>query len=229
MIDRTEGSGPHAGQPVITRGAPFGSARAALLLLHGRNAGPGNILELAGALDHPAYAFVAPAAAEGTWYPLSFMQPKESNQPFLASALAVVQRLIEQIAAEGIARERIVLLGFSQGACLALESGYQTGRRADGQTVSPIGGMIGFSGGLIGPPGTAWEARGSLAGVPVFLGCSDVDSHIPKARVEETAAVFERLGAQVTLRLYPGMGHLVNEDERVSARSLMDRVAGSAG
>lgn len=221
MIERTEGSGPHAGQPVLTRGAPFGLARAALLMLHGRNAGPRNILELAGALDHPAFAFVAPAAAEGTWYPLSFMQPKESNQPFLASALAVAQRLIEQIAAEGIAREQIVLLGFSQGACLALESAMQSDR--------PLGGVIGFSGGLIGPPGTSWVQSQPLAGMPVFLGCSDVDSHIPKSRVEETAAVFTRRGADVTLRLYPGMGHLVNDDELASARMLMDRVVGGMG
>jgi predicted esterase len=199
-------------------------------MLHGRNAGPRNILELAGALDHPAFAFVAPAAAEGTWYPQSFMQPKESNQPFLASALSVVQRLIEQVVAEGIARERIILLGFSQGACLALESAYQTVGRADGQTGSArIGGIIGFSGGLIGPPGTTWETVGGLGGVPVFLGCSDVDSHIPKSRVEETASAFERRGADVTLRLYPGMGHLVNEDELASAGSVMDRVAGGAG
>lgn len=221
MIERTEGSGPHAGQPVLTRGAPLGSARAALLMLHGRNAGPRNILELAGALDHPAFAFVAPAAAEGTWYPFSFMQPKESNQPFLASALSVVQRLIEQVVAEGIARERIILLGFSQGACLALESAIQAG--------GPLGGVIGFSGGLIGPPGTSWGETRPLGGMPVFLGCSDVDSHIPKSRVEETAAAFERRGADVTLRLYPGMGHLVNEDELASAGSVMDRVGGGAG
>ena len=198
-------------------------------MLHGRNAGPGNILELAGALAHPAFAFVAPAAAQGTWYPLSFMQPKESNQPFLASALAVVHRLIEQIVAEGIARERIVLLGFSQGACLALESGYQTVRRSAGRTGGSIGGILGFSGGLIGPPGTTWETTGSLAGAPVFLGCSDVDPHIPEGRVRETASIFERLGAAVTLRLYPGMGHLVNEDELASARTLMNRVGEGAG
>lgn len=226
MIDRTEGSGPHAGQDVLTRGAPLQSARAALIMLHGRNAGPRNILELAGPLDHPAFAFLAPAAAGGTWYPLSFMQPRVSNEPFLASALEVVQRLIDQIVAEGIARQRILLLGFSQGACLALESGYQTVRRAEGQTVGgSLGGIVGFSGGLIGAPGTRWSGDGSLAGAPVFLGCSDVDPHIPKGRVEETAAVFERLDAEVTLRFYPGMGHLVNEDELSTARAMMDRVA----
>jgi predicted esterase len=199
-------------------------------MLHGRNAGPENILELAGPLDHPAYAFLAPAAAQGTWYPLSFMQPRVSNEPFLASALEVVQRLIEQVTREGIARERILLLGFSQGACLALETGYLTARREAGQIASfPVGGILGFSGGLIGAPGTRWAETGSFAGRPVFLGCSDVDSHIPRGRVEETATVFERLGAEVTLRLYPGMGHLVNDDELSVARSLMDRVAQGAG
>jgi predicted esterase len=199
-------------------------------MLHGRNAGPENILELAGPLDHPAYAFLAPAAAQGTWYPLSFMQPRVSNEPFLASALEVVQRLIEQVTREGIARERILLLGFSQGACLALETGYLTARREAGQIASfPVGGILGFSGGLIGAPGTRWAETGSFAGRPVFLGCSDVDSHIPRGRVEETATVFERLGAEATLRLYPGMGHLVNDDELSVARSLMDRVAQGAG
>lgn len=190
-------------------------------MLHGRNAGPGNILELAGALNHPDFAFVAPAAAQGTWYPQSFMQPRESNQPFLDSALEVVQRLIEQIEAEGVPRERIILLGFSQGACLALESAMQSDR--------PLGGVIGFSGGLIGPPGTSWEPDQPLTGMPVFLGCSDIDSHIPRSRVEETATVFTGRGAEVTLRLYPGMGHLVNDDELASALMLMERVAGSAG
>lgn len=230
VIERTQGSGPHAGQPVLTRGVPLGSARAALIMLHGRNAGPRNILELADRLDHPEFAFVAPAAAQGTWYPLSFMQPRVANEPFLASALEVVQRLIQQVAAEGIARERIMLLGFSQGACLALESGYQTVRRADGQTVGgSLGGIVGFSGGLIGAPGTRWSEEGNFAGAPVFLGCSDVDPHVPKSRVEETAAVFRQLGAEVTLRLYPGMGHLVNQDELAIARTLIDRVAGPAG
>ncbi len=230
MIERTEGSGPHAGQPVLTRGAPFGTARAALIMLHGRNAGPENILGLAEPLDHPAYAYIAPAAAQGTWYPLSFMQPRVANEPFLASALEVVQRLIEQVTRQGIARERILLLGFSQGACLALETGYLTARREENQMASfPVGGIIGFSGGLIGAPGTRWSATGSFAGRPVFLGCSDVDAHIPRSRVEETATVFERLGADVTLRLYPGMGHLVNDDELSVARSMMDRVAQGAG
>ena len=230
MVERTEGSGPHAGQPVLTRGAPLGSARAALVMLHGRNAGPHNILELAGPLHHPAFVFLAPAAAEGTWYPQSFMQPRDSNEPFLSSALEMVQRLIERVATAGIARERIVLLGFSQGACLALESGYLSARRAAEQPVSfPVGGIVGFSGGLIGAPGTRWTENGDFAGAPVFLGCSDVDPHIPKRRVEETAAVFERLGARVTLRFYPGMGHQVNEDELSIARTLMDRVADGSG
>jgi predicted esterase len=199
-------------------------------MLHGRNAGPRNILELAEPLDHPAFSFLAPTAAGGTWYPVSFMQPRVSNEPFLSSALEAVQRLIGQVVEEGIPRERIMLLGFSQGACLALECGYQTVRRMVGQTAgSTVGGIIGFSGGLIGAPGTRWSEEGAMAGAPVFLGCSDVDAHIPQGRVQETATVFERLGAEVTLRFYPGMGHLVNEDELTIARSLMERVAGARG
>ncbi len=204
---------PHAGQLVLTAGPGIESSRAAMIMVHGRNAGPRNILELAGALAHPAFTYLAPTASGGTWYPYSFMAAKPSNEPGLSSGIWVIDQLVRDIESRGIPKRRIVLLGFSQGACLACEYAV---RHAD-----RFGGVIAFSGGVIGPPGTTWESPGTLDGTPVFLGCSDVDAHVPKARVDESAVVFERLGAAVTKRIYPGMGHLVNEDELEWARQVM--------
>ncbi len=210
---------PHAGQPVVTLGRPLGGSRAAMVMIHGRNAGPKNILDLATPLAHPDCTYLAPAAAGGTWYPNSFMADRASNEPGLTSGLAAIGRLIDDIIAQGVPRRRIVLLGFSQGACLACEFAV---RHAD-----RYGALIAFSGGVIDPPGTTWDYPGTFAGTPVFLGCSDVDSHVPKTRVDESAAVFERMGAAVTKRIYPGMGHLVNEDELTWARDTVAQIAAS--
>ena len=209
---------PHAGQPVVSAGPPLGSSRAVAILLHGRNAGPRNILELAGPLAHPAFTYLAPAAAGNTWYPLSFLAPRDQNEPYLSSALARLDTLVAEVESAGVPRERIVLLGFSQGACLTAEFAVRHAGR--------YGGLIVFSGGLIGPSGTTWDVAGDFAGTPVFLGCSDVDAHVPKVRVEESAAVFERMGAATTTRIYPGMGHLVNDDEVAFARTMLAQVAG---
>lgn len=208
---------PHADRPVVTRGQPLGDGRAVMILVHGRNASAESILELAAALDHPDFTYLAPAAAGGTWYPYGFMQPMERNEPGITSGIAVVHALVDRAVAAGVPVGRVMLLGFSQGACLALTAAQ---RRAQ-----PYGGVIGYSGGLIGPPGTVWDESGRFEGASVFLGCSDVDGHVPVARLEETAAAFARMGAQVTKRIYPGMGHLVNEDEIAFTRDLMGRVA----
>ena len=188
-----------------------------MVMIHGRNAGPKNILDLATTLAHPGFTYLAPTATGNTWYPYSFMADRASNEPGLSSALGVIGELIAGIVARGIPKRRIILLGFSQGACLASEF---MARHAD-----RYGALIAFSGGLIGEPGTMWEYPGGFDGMPVFLGCSDVDGHVPKARIDESAAVFERMGAAVTERIYPGMGHLVNEDELTWARDVMSRVA----
>ena len=209
---------PHGGGPVVTLGRPLGEGRAAMVMIHGRNAGPKNILDLAGPLAHPEFSYLAPAAAGGTWYPYSFMAERATNEPGLSSGLAVVAGLIEKIVASGVPRRRIILLGFSQGACLASEFVARDPDR--------YGALIAFSGGVIGPPGTTWNGPGRLDGMPVFLGCSDIDGHVPKTRVDESAAVFEQMGASVTERIYPGMGHLVNEDELTWARDVMAEVAG---
>ena len=212
-------SGPHAGQPVLAWGRPLGQAPIAVIMLHGRGAGPENILELAPVIGHSNATCLAPAAADNTWYPYSFMTEIAKNEPFLSSALSVVGSLVSEVENAGVARDRIVVMGFSQGACLATEFAIRNAAR--------FGGFIAFSGGAIGPPGTIWATEGAesstgFSGTPIFFGCSDVDAHIPAARVRESAEVTARMGAQVTTRIYPGMGHLVNDDEIAHARGMLD-------
>jgi phospholipase/carboxylesterase len=149
------------------------------------------------------------------------LAPIEHNEPALSSALAAIGQALHTISRAGIPPERTLLLGFSQGACLALEFAARNVRR--------YGGIVALSGGLIGSDGTPRDYAGSLDAAPVFLGCSDVDPHIPKERVIHSGDVFRRLGGEVTVRLYPGLGHTVNEDELVFVRELMVRVAKGEG
>ncbi len=209
---------PHAGQPVIEAGVPLGQAPAAVIMVHGRNAAPANILDLVPRLARPNLTYLAPAAANRTWYPHSFMAGIASNEPGLSSGLGVLESLLARTQAAGIPRSRIVLLGFSQGACLTAEFAVRHASR--------FGGVVVFSGGVIGPPGTRWDDAGRFDGTPVFLGCSDQDSHVPESRVSESAELFRRMGADVTKRIYPGMGHLVNDDEIAFAQELLAAVSG---
>ena len=187
-----------------------------MIMVHGRNAAPPNILDLVPRIDQPGFAYLAPAAAGNTWYPYSFMAERERNEPGLSSGLSVLAHLVAQVEAAGVPKDHIALLGFSQGACLTAEFAVRHAAR--------YGAVILYSGGLIGPEGTVWEYPGGFDGTPVFLGCSDVDGHVPKARVDESAAVFGRMGAEVTERIYPGMGHLVNDDEIAFTRTLLGGV-----
>jgi predicted esterase len=204
---------PHGATRNVAAGAPLDEAVGAIIALHGRGADAQDILGLAMEVAPPGVAIVAPEAAGHTWYPYRFMEPFARNEPYLSSALRRVSTLIADLSLHGIEPERIALLGFSQGACLALETAARHARR--------YAGVLGFSGGLIGPPGTRFDYPGSLDGTPVFLGCSDVDPHIPIGRVQETAEVLTRLGGNVDARIYPGMGHTVNRDELEAARSLL--------
>jgi predicted esterase len=206
--------GPHAGQPVLAAGKPLGTARTVVIMIHGRGAGPENILDLAAALGEAEATYLAPAAANHTWYPYSFMSEVAKNEPFLSSALSVIKALIAQVEASGIPRDHIVIMGFSQGACLTTEFAIRNASR--------FGGCVAFSGGAIGGPGASWDESGRFGGTPIFFGCSDVDPHIPIDRVRESAEVCARMGAAVTTRIYPGMGHLVNDDEIAWARGLLE-------
>jgi predicted esterase len=212
---------PHAGQPIRSIGPPLSPAAVVAILVHGRHAGPENILGLADQFARPNVTYLAPSAAGHTWYPFSFLAPRGQNEPFLSSALAAIGRLVDDVLGQGVPSRRIAIAGFSQGACLATEFVYQRTDR--------LGALIAFSGGLIGPPGTAWERTASFDDMPAFFGCSDVDAHVPRARVEESAGVFSTLGARVTPRLYPGMGHVVNDDEITHARVILDAIGGRRG
>ena len=203
----------HNGQPVYTAGERLSNAWAAMILIHGRGASASDILLLGQELYHPQYTYLAPQAAGNTWYPYTFLAPVEQNEPWLSSALEVVGAVVRQVEDTGIDASNIVIGGFSQGACLAGEYVARAPRR--------YGGLLMFSGGLIGPPGGLRTYSGDLDGTPVFLGCSDVDAHIPKERVLESARIFEELGGDVTYRLYPRLGHTVNRDEIDRARAIV--------
>lgn len=202
---------------VIGAGAPIGAARAAMVMVHGRGATARSILELAGAFDTRDVAYIAPEAQSGSWYPYSFLSPISRNEPYLTNALQTLSGVVEDLERKGVPSERIALLGFSQGACLALEFAALNARR--------FGGVIALSGGLIGPEGTPRHYPGSLAGTPVFLGCSDVDSHIPLARVHESTDVLRKLGGDVTEKIYPGMGHTIVQDEVDHVKKILSGIA----
>jgi predicted esterase len=185
------------------------------VLIHGRGATADDIYSLGEevAAGIPGVALLAPQAAGNTWYPQRFLVPVAENEPYLSSALAVVGGLVDKIARSGLAVEKIILVGFSQGACLALEYVARHPRR--------YGGVAGLSGALIGPPGTPREPMGSLSGTPVYLGCSDRDAHIPLANVEESARILAEFGARVTKSIFAGMGHTVNAQELSAVQDLV--------
>ena len=204
---------PHAGQPAMRKGPTPAQARLAVILVHGRGDSATGILGLAGELDAADITWIAPQAAGHTWYPYSFMSPIAQNEPGITSGLGVIGGLVKTLGADGIPPERIVLMGFSQGACLSQEFAARNARRYHA--------VIGLSGGLIGPPGTPRNYDGGFDGTPVFLGCSDIDPHIPLERVTESAEVFRRMGAAVDERIYPRLGHTVNYDEIEAVRALL--------
>jgi phospholipase/carboxylesterase len=189
----------------LSDGAALADADAAVVLLHGRGATARGILRMAGEFHHPGVAFLAPQAEGNTWYPRSFLEPVASNEPHLSGALRTVGATVDRAGDAGVPVERTAVLGFSQGGCLAAEFAARTPRR--------YGGVVALSGGLIGESVDPESYDGSLDGSPAFFGCSDVDPHIPVERVHESVRTFERLDADVTERIYEGMGHTVNGDE----------------
>lgn len=204
--DDTNFEGPHQGTQIATAGVPASEADAAMIMIHGRGASAPSILELASHFEtDKKITYRAPQANGHTWYPYSFMAPTSQNEPGLSSGLQKIFDIIEELESEGISKEHIYLLGFSQGACLASEF--------IARHPAKYAGLIALSGGVIGDSVDFDQYNGDLHETPAFLGCSDVDPHIPKERVNETEEVLKKLGARVTKKLYPGMGHLVNEDE----------------
>jgi predicted esterase len=205
--------GPHRIEDVIAAGAPLAEAKAAVILVHGRGATAESMLPLADAFGVSDIAYLVPQATGNTWYPYPFTAPLQANEPWLSSALALIGALIAKLDEKGFPAERVGLVGFSQGACLSCEFAARNARR--------YGFVAALTGGLIGPDGTPRDYTGSLAGTPVFLGSSDVDPHVPLERVHETAAVLGGLGAEVDERIYPGMAHIVNDDEIAAVKALL--------
>ena len=203
------------GQRIVEAGEDLRTARAAMVLLHGRGATAEDIMTIASEVQRPGWTYLAPQASGNAWYPNPFTAPLESNEPYLSAALDTVTRVIERVEAR-VPAARIVLLGFSQGACLTLEWAARNARR--------YGAVIGLSGGLIGPTGTPRDYPGTFEATPVFLGCSDVDPYIPMPRVVEAGEVLKGMGAEVSVRFYPGMSHLVGAEELGTIRELIDSI-----
>ncbi|MFW6384461.1 MAG: alpha/beta hydrolase [Halodesulfurarchaeum sp.] len=204
---------PHQDQPLLEAGTPLEEASAALVLAHGRGASARSILGLGEEVHRDGLALLAPQAAGRQWYPESFLAPVEANEPGRSSGIRALDEALERAHDAGIPTDRVVLAGFSQGACLASEFVATNPTR--------YGGLAALSGGLLGESVDPGDYEGDLAGTPVFLGCSDVDPHIPAERVRETAAVFESLSAAVDTRLYEGMAHTVNRDELSALEELV--------
>ena len=211
---------PHRGQRVLFAGAPLNEAKAAMIMLHGRGADAADIIGLSSALAREDVAYLAPDAAGHAWYPRPFMTPTAGDEPYLTSALGIISHLLGEIGLAGVPVERTIVLGFSQGACLTLEFAARHARR--------YGGVCALSGGLIGERVDPAAYSGSLAGTPVFVGCSDVDPHIPLARVQESTAVMAQLGGDVTERIYPRMGHTVIPDEVAQVQRIIDLATAGA-
>lgn len=215
---------PHGGGPILihdTRPDPATPPAAAVIMLHGRGASARDILSLSPMLGVPDVAYVAPQAASSTWYPLSFLAPIPANQPGIDSAHALIESLLVRLNRAGVPTERIALMGFSQGACLACDHARRFPRR--------YGAIIALTGGVIGPESTVFAPRGDLAQTPVFLSASDPDPHVPATRVRATADLFAAMNGAVQTRFYPGMPHTVCDDAIQAARAMIQRITRDRG
>ncbi len=209
--------GPHQKAGTVTAGEQPEQAKGAIIMVHGRGATAESILTLANEFENIGeFHLTAPQASQNTWYPYSFLEPTERNEPGLSSGLQAIFNIMTGLLEKGIPKEKIIFMGFSQGACLASEF--------VARHPAKYGGLISFSGGLIGDAVSADNYSGSLEGTPYFTGCSDIDSHIPEERVHASAAVFEKLQADVTKKIYPGMAHTIIQDEIAEAAKIINRV-----
>lgn len=208
--------GPHQNQQIVTGGKPAANAEIAMILIHGRGASAQSMMLFAKEFARADLHYRALQANGHSWYPHSFMASKEMNEPGISSGLQAIHDQIVAVGEKEIPAEKVVLLGFSQGACLTTEFAARHPRR--------YGAIIGLSGGLIGQSIDPESYSGSLQDTPVFLGCSDRDPHIPKERVDETADIFEQLEATVDKQIYKGMGHTVNKDEINSINTILENM-----
>jgi phospholipase/carboxylesterase len=203
---------PHLQQPLIQHGAPLSSNNPVLLALHGRNQTPEVVIDIFERMAWHEATLLAPNANNQTWYPARFMEPIEQNEPDLTYALEALEARITDLGAQGVGKERLVLLGFSQGGCLIAQYLVQHPAHYKGIAI--------FTGGVIGPPGTQWNPKGSLEGTSILLTTCDTDEWVPLERVQETTVLFRAMGANVTEKVYQGREHLVCDDEIEMAKSL---------
>ena len=190
---------------IITGGASLKEAEKVLIMLHGRGANAEDIMSISDYLNLPNTHIIAPQATNNAWYPYSFLAPRQQNEPWLSSALQLLKEILSSIITAGLKSQQVFILGFSQGACLTLE--FATGN------AQPFGGVVAFTGGLIGDILKEENYTGNFQKTKVFIGNSDKDPHVPMARSEESKIIMDGLGAEVTLKIYPGMLHTINEDE----------------
>lgn len=200
-------------QNIVTAGVPLEEAKKVLIMIHGRGGSANDIITLASHLHVPDFAILAPQATGNTWYPQSFLAPPAQNEPYLGAALEVLTQVVNNVVEAGISRENIYFLGFSQGACLTLEF---TTRNAD-----KYGGIVAFTGGLIGDQVYTNNYKGNFNQTPVYIGSSDPDFHVPVTRVHESAAMLQSMGAVVTATIYPNMGHTITAEEINQANRLV--------
>lgn len=210
---------PHKDTPVHRLGPALESAAGAVIMLHGRGASADDILNLAQAMYKPKLAYLAPAAKDHSWYPKSFLSPRDENEPWLTSALKKVGSTVQLAIDAGIPTDRIIICGFSQGACLTTEYAATHPAR--------YAGLFAFTGGVIGPLGMPMNYSGDLEGTPAFLGSGDPDPHVPWSRVEESAELLEKMNAKVTLRRYPGRAHTVSADEVRYTNAIINEAFGT--
>jgi len=195
----------HDSSNYISAGTPAKQAKTALVMLHGRGGAAGDMIRLAKLFNLTDVALYAPQATNNSWYPYSFMAPEKQNQPALDSAIDAIDSLVKQAVADGIPTEKIYFVGFSQGACLTLE---YVGRKAQ-----RYGGAVAFTGGLIGQELITERYKGDFDGTPVLISTSNPDPHVPLSRVEETVKVLQKLGGDITLKVYEGKPHTITQPE----------------
>jgi phospholipase/carboxylesterase len=198
---------------ILTAGKTLSKDSKVLIMIHGRGGSAEDILSLASHLDVADFTLLAPQATNGTWYPYSFLAPPAQNEPWLSSALALLKEVVDDLNAQGISSHQIYFLGFSQGACLTLEFVTRYATR--------FGGVVAFTGGLIGDKIHPENYSGDFAGTPVFIGTSNPDPHVPVERVYATSNILKDKGAAVTEKVYEGMGHTINADEIANANKLI--------
>ena len=205
MLNLTKTIPPHTGDDTLYKGLAPDKASRAMIMVHGRGASAESIAALADEIQADDFMYVIPRAAGNTWYPYRFIEPRQTNEPGISSGLTLIEIIVKSLNDNGINSDKIYFLGFSQGACLAVD---YVARYPD-----KFGGVFALSGALIGQELNKQDYSGDLKNTPIFFGCSENDFHIPEERIHESAEIFKKLNAGVTTRIYPNLGHTINHDE----------------